>query len=129
MITVAEASARVLATARPLPSETVPLLRATGRVLASTIEADRDFPPFNRVAMDGIAVAHAAWAGGQTEFAIEHTQYAGAPAQPLQKAQAAVEVMTGAVLPPGTDAVVRYEDLQLENNRARVKFHRPPRRA
>ena len=125
MITVAEASARVLATARPLPSETVPLLRATGRVLASTIEADRDFPPFNRVAMDGIAVAHAAWAGGQTEFAIEHTQYAGAPAQPLQKAQAAVEVMTGAVLPPGTDAVVRYEDLHLENNRARIQIPPP----
>ncbi|OGX83278.1 hypothetical protein BEN47_17550 [Hymenobacter lapidarius] len=125
MISVAEAFARVLATARPLPAETVPLPEALGRVLAETLTADRDFPPFNRVAMDGIAVVHAAWTAGQTEFAIEHTQYAGAPPQPLQSAQAAVEVMTGAVLPPGTDVVVRYEDILLENNRATIQIAPP----
>ena len=124
MITVAEAFARVLATARPLPPETVALPQAAGRVLAETLVADRDFPPFNRVAMDGIAVVHAAWAGGQTEFAIEHTQYAGAPPQPLQNPQHAIEVMTGAVLPPGTDVVIRYEDILLADNRATVQI--PP---
>jgi molybdopterin molybdotransferase len=75
--------------------------------------------------MDGIAVVHAAWAAGQSEFTIEHTQYAGAPPQPLQDPQAAVEVMTGAVLPPGTDVVVRYEDLLLENNRASIQIPPP----
>ena len=124
MITVAEAFARVLATARPLPPETVALPQAAGRVLAETLVADRDFPPFNRVAMDGIAVVHAAWAGGQTEFAIEHTQYAGAPPQPLQNPQHAIEVMTGAVLPPGTDVVIRYEDILLADNRTIVQI--PP---
>ena len=74
MLTPAEATARVLATARPLPSETVALPHATGRVLAETLVADRDFPPFNRVAMDGIAVVHATWAGGQSAFEIAHTQ-------------------------------------------------------
>ncbi|WP_035559071.1 molybdopterin molybdotransferase MoeA [Hymenobacter sp. IS2118] len=125
MLSVAEAFARVLATARPLPAETVPLPEALGRVLAESLTADRDFPPFNRVAMDGIAVVHAAWAAGQTEFAIEHTQYAGAPPQPLQDPQAAVEVMTGAVLPPGTDVVVRYEDTALENSRATIQIAPP----
>ncbi|WP_426060530.1 molybdopterin molybdotransferase MoeA [Hymenobacter sp. B1770] len=125
MLTVTEAFARVLATACPLPPETVPLPQAAGRVLAESLTADRDFPPFSRVAMDGIAVVHAAWAGGQTEFAIEHTQYAGAPPQPLLNAQAAVEVMTGAVLPPGTDVVIRYEDIQLENNRATIQIPPP----
>ena len=125
MLSVAEAFARVLATARPLPSETVALPHAAGRVLAETLTADRDFPPFNRVAMDGIAVAHATWAAGQTEFAIEHTQYAGAPPQPLRNPQAAVEVMTGAMLPPGTDAVVRYEDILLENDRATIQIPPP----
>ena len=124
MITVAEAFARVLATARPLPPETVALPLAAGRVLAETLVADRDFPPFNRVAMDGIAVVHAAWAGGQTEFTIEHTQYAGAPPQPLQNPQYAIEVMTGAVLPPGTDVVIRYEDILLADNHATVQI--PP---
>ena len=125
MLSVAEAFARVLATARPLPPETLPLPRAAGRVLAETLTADRDFPPFNRVAMDGIAVQHAAWAAGQTEFVIEHTQYAGAPPQPLQHPQHAIEVMTGAVLPPGTDAVVRYEDILLADNRATIQIPSP----
>ena len=125
MTTVAEAFAHVLATARPLPPETVPLPAAAGRVLAETLTADRDFPPFDRVAMDGIALAHAAWASGQTAFAIEHTHYAGAPAYALQNAQAAVEVMTGAVLPTGTDVVVRYEDILLSDNRAAVQIPPP----
>ena len=125
MLTPAEAEAHVLATARPLPPETVALPHAAGRVLAETLVADRDFPPFNRVAMDGIAVAHAAWAGGQTEFPIEHTQYAGAPPQPLQNPEAAMEVMTGAVLPPGTDVVIRYEDILLHDNRATIQIPPP----
>jgi len=125
MLSVTEAFARVLATAHPLPPETVPLPQAAGRILVETLTADRDFPPFNRVAMDGIAVVHAAWAAGQTEFRIEHTQYAGAPPHSLQNPQAAVEVMTGAVLPPGTDVVVRYEDILLADNRATVQIPPP----
>ncbi|QIL76681.1 molybdopterin molybdotransferase MoeA [Hymenobacter sp. HDW8] len=114
MISVAEAERLVLATARPLPTETVPLLVATGRVLRQDLTADRDFPPFNRVAMDGIALTYAAIAGGQIEFPIESIQFAGAPPQPLQNPQAAVEIMTGAVLPPGADTVVRYEDVTFQ---------------
>ena len=125
MLSPAEATARVLTTARPLLPETVALPQAAGRVLAETLTADRDFPPFNRVAMDGIALAHATWAGGQTEFPIEHTQYAGAPSQPLQNPHNAIEVMTGAVLPPGTDVVVRYEDILLHDNRATIRILPP----
>jgi molybdopterin molybdotransferase len=125
MLSPAEATARVLATARPLPPETVPLPHAAGRILAETLTADRDFPPFNRVAMDGIAVAHAAWAGGQTAFQIQHAQYAGAPPRPLLDPQQAVEVMTGAVLPEGTDVVVRYEDILLADNRAAIQISPP----
>ncbi|MET4075665.1 molybdopterin molybdotransferase MoeA [Hymenobacter sp. UYCo722] len=125
MISPAEATARVLATARPLPSETLALPHAAGRILAETLTADRDFPPFNRVAMDGIAVAFAAWAGGQSEFEIAHTQYAGEPTRALPSPQQAVEVMTGAVLPVGADAVVRYEDILLHDNRATIQIPPP----
>jgi len=111
MISVEEATRLVLATARPLPAETIALTAATGRVLLAPLYADRDFPPFHRVAMDGIALAFAAIEAGQTDFPIEATQLAGAPPQPLQNSRAAVEIMTGAVLPPGTDVVVRYEDV------------------
>ncbi|GAA4353409.1 molybdopterin molybdotransferase MoeA [Hymenobacter saemangeumensis] len=125
MLNVAEAYARVLSTTRPLPPETVALPAAAGRLLAQDLVADRDFPPFHRVAMDGIALAHAAWAAGQTEFAIEGSQFAGAPSVPLQSPLAAREVMTGAVLPPGTDTVVRYEDLSLADGRATLLIPPP----
>ena len=125
MLSPAEATARVLATARPLPPETVALPHAAGRILAENLSADRDFPPFNRVAMDGIAVTFASWAGGQTEFEIAHTQYAGEPARPLPSPRQAVEVMTGAVLPPGADVVIRYEDLLLHDNRATIQIPPP----
>ncbi|TGE21360.1 molybdopterin molybdotransferase MoeA [Hymenobacter aquaticus] len=114
MISVDEATRQVLATARALPPETVPLPLAVGRVLLEPLYADRDFPPFHRVAMDGIALAFKAVAAGQTAFPIAATQLAGMPPQPLLDEHAAVEIMTGAALPPGTDTVVRYEDLEFQ---------------
>ncbi|MGI4886645.1 MAG: molybdopterin molybdotransferase MoeA [Janthinobacterium lividum] len=127
MISIAEAYARVLATAHPLPPETLPLPEAAGRILAEGLAADRDFPPFDRVAMDGIAVVHAAWAGGQTVFPVAHAQFAGAPARPLPGPGVAVEVMTGAVLPLGADVVVRYEDITIENQQATINIAPPAR--
>ncbi|WP_324674445.1 molybdopterin molybdotransferase MoeA [Hymenobacter sp. GOD-10R] len=114
MLSVEEATRSILATARPLPSETVPFLAALGRVLRQDVTADRDFPPFDRVAMDGIALNYSAVAAGQIRFVIEKTQFAGQAPAPLTDPAAAIEIMTGAALPPGTDAVVRYEDILIE---------------
>ncbi|TVT37237.1 molybdopterin molybdotransferase MoeA [Hymenobacter setariae] len=113
MLSVADAYQQILATARPLPSETMPLAAAVGRVLHQDIVADRDFPPYNRVTMDGIAISFAALEAGKTTFPIERTQLAGAVPEPMANAQAAIEIMTGAALPPGTDTVIRYEDLDI----------------
>jgi molybdopterin molybdotransferase len=118
MLSVEEATRLVLATAQPLSAETVSLTAALGRILRQDITADRDFPPFNRVAMDGIALAYEAVAGGQMQFVIEKTQFAGQPPEPLTDSTAAIEIMTGAALPPGTDAVVRYEDILIEEDAA-----------
>jgi molybdopterin molybdotransferase len=57
--------------------ETVPFELASGRVLAEDIKADRDLPPFNRVTMDGIAIAYKAIEQGITTFKIKATQAAG----------------------------------------------------
>ncbi|MGI4762040.1 MAG: molybdopterin molybdotransferase MoeA [Janthinobacterium lividum] len=129
MISVEDAYRQVLATARPLPTETVPLAAAVGRVLRQAIVADRDFPPYNRVTMDGIALAYSSLAAGQTTFPIERTQLAGAEPTPLANPQAAVEIMTGAALPPGTDTVIRYEDLDFSDEPSRRVTVRvaPPR--
>ncbi|OWP63808.1 molybdopterin molybdenumtransferase MoeA [Hymenobacter amundsenii] len=118
MISVAEATRLVAATIRPLGVEYLSLTLAAGLVLREDLRADRDFPPFNRVAMDGIALNYAALAAGQQEFRIESTQFAGQPPVAVADAKAAIEIMTGAMLPAGVDTVIRYEDLTFRNDEA-----------
>jgi molybdopterin molybdotransferase len=90
----------------------VSLLESLGKVLAENIVADRDFPPFDRVAMDGVAIKKL----HTTDFIIEKTQYAGEPQKALEDTQNCIEVMTGAVLPLGCDTVIRYEDVNIQEN-------------
>jgi molybdopterin molybdotransferase len=90
----------------------VSLLESLGKVLAENIVADRDFPPFDRVAMDGIAIKKKY----KIDFIIEKTQYAGESPKTLEDTQKCIEVMTGAVLPLGCDTVIRYEDVSIQEN-------------
>ncbi|MBO3271217.1 molybdopterin molybdotransferase MoeA [Hymenobacter defluvii] len=113
MTTVEEATRLVLSTVRTLPTERLPLPDTLGRVLRQAVTADRDFPPFNRVAMDGIALNYAAIAQGQTQFEVVGTQFAGQAPTTLASPATTLEIMTGAMLPPGTDTVVRYEDVDI----------------
>ena len=101
-----------------LTTESVPFDKALSRILAETIVADRDFPPFDRVAMDGIAINFDALADGKTAFTVLGTQRAGEPAQPLPDPVACLEVMTGAMLPTGANTVIRYEDIMITNGTA-----------
>ncbi|WP_088844690.1 molybdopterin molybdotransferase MoeA [Hymenobacter gelipurpurascens] len=118
MLSVEEATRLVAATIRPLSVEYISLTLAAGRVLREPLYADRDFPPFNRVAMDGIALRYEALAAGQMEFLVEHTQFAGQVPRPLQDSAAAIEIMTGASLPEGADTVIRYEDVTFRTDEA-----------
>lgn len=115
-------SARDLLSAIDLgwPEETVPLNDARTRVRAQKIIADRDQPPFDRVAMDGIAIDHAAYAAGQRRFPIAWLQAAGATPEPLTDPTKCIEIMTGAALPPGVTTVIRYEDLSREGDAFRL---------
>ena len=118
MLSVAEATRLVAATVRPLGTELLSLSQAAGRLLREDLRADRDFPPFNRVAMDGVALRYEALAAGQREFFVEATQFAGQPPLEAPDPTAAVEIMTGAVLPAGLDTVIRYEDLTFRTDAA-----------
>jgi molybdopterin molybdotransferase len=97
----------------PLPAERVKLADAAGRILREDIEAERDNPPFDRVCMDGVAVASSAFAAGTRKFRVQATQAAGAVPLTLAAPDAAIEAMTGAVLPHGTDCVIPLEDYDL----------------
>ncbi|MFZ9002719.1 MAG: molybdopterin molybdotransferase MoeA [Robiginitalea sp.] len=96
------------------------LAECTGQYLAEDLVADRDFPPFDRVTMDGIAINHAAFAGGQREFPIQQVAPAGTPRMSLRNPSHCIEVMTGAIMPENSDTVIRYEDLEIGNGTARV---------
>jgi molybdopterin molybdotransferase len=107
-LTVAAALEMVLAQAAPLGAETVRLGDSRGRVLAEAINADLDLPPFDRVAMDGYAVRSqdaAAAVALEVVGQVKAGQWGGPRVGPGQ----AVEVMTGAPLPEGADAVIPVE--------------------
>ena len=120
MLTAAEATQAILAAVKALESETVSLAEATGRILAQSVKAERDQPPFDRVMMDGIAIAYADFAEGNRSFPIQSTQAAGDPAQTLKPGNA-IEIMTGASLPAGADCIVPVERIIVNESGAHVE--------
>jgi molybdopterin molybdotransferase len=91
------------------PSEELLLTQAVGRVLAEPITADRDFPPFPRATRDGFAVRADDLARGVTLLRVVGQVRAGDSYDlPLASGEA-VEIMTGAAVPVGADAVVMVE--------------------
>ena len=114
MIHVQEAVGHISSTNIQLPISELPLEKALGKVLAQPLKADRDFPPYHRVTMDGIAIAHKDWNRGQRSFRLTDTQLAGSVPKTFAGPGTCIEVMTGAVLPPGTDTVIKVEELKWE---------------
>lgn len=114
MVSVDEALERVLAAVAPTPPVDIPILEAEGMVAAEDVVAYDNIPPFRNSAMDGYAV-RAAETIGATPNSNVHLRLIGAIAagQPTQievGPGTAVRVMTGAVMPEGADAVVRFEE-------------------
>ena len=113
LLTVNEALAHILEFFAPLPAERVPLLEALDRVLAEDVRAPQDIPPFTNSAMDGFAVRSVDVAGADPSHkmrlqVIGQVAAGEAPSVSVQPGTA-VRIMTGAPLPEGADAVVRFE--------------------
>lgn len=104
------------------PIESRNLEDCIGAYLAEDLLADRDFPPFDRVTMDGIAIVYGTFENGKRTFNIESVAAAGTPQLTLKDTQNCIEVMTGAIMPNGVDTVIRYEDLTIENNQATINL-------
>ena len=117
MLTTAEALEAILAAMPAFPAESVDVANLTGRILRQGIVAERDQPPFDRVMMDGIAIAYSDYAGGARSFPIQATQAAGDPALSLETGKA-VEIMTGASLPANADCIIPVERIRMENGEA-----------
>jgi len=120
MISVEEAESLVLENMTLGPTMSAPIADVHGEVLREAITADRPFPPFHRVAMDGIAFNRQSWCDGRRVFAVAGIQRAGESSRTLDNPDACYEVMTGAVLPEGCDCVVPVEQIEMENGTAKV---------
>lgn len=121
MISVAEADRLLRDHVRLRAAIDVPLAQAGGHILRENIPADRDYPPFDRAAMDGIAVSFEDIRSGIRTFSVRGVQRAGVPPSALTSSATCVEIMTGAALPKGADTVIRYEDLEIEHGCAKVQ--------
>jgi molybdopterin molybdotransferase len=110
---------------QPLGAEDVPLRIAAGRVLADSVVSCVDVPGFDRAAMDGYAVV-AASTEGATAYSglpliVIGDSMPGCPFDGFVSAGQAVRVMTGAPMPPGTDAVLPAEWVEAEPNEAGIR--------
>ncbi len=114
-VSVEEAWRRLEQVARPrVATENVALREACGRIIAETLVSPRDVPPFDNVAVDGYAFAGASLAPeGRTRLRLMPGRAAaGHPHRLPVPEGCALRVLTGAMLPPGTDTVVMEEEVE-----------------
>lgn len=91
-----------------------------GNLTASHLIADRDYPSFHRVMMDGIALSYQTYAQGERHFKVAGVCAAGQPQQKLTSHLECLEIMTGAPLPEGADLVIPYEHLTIREGFAKI---------
>jgi len=120
MVSVQEATSIILSNLFQPKTSKVSLNECLGKILAEPILADRDFPPFDRATMDGIALAFDSYKQGQTNFKIESIQAAGEFQKKLNSNSGCIEIMTGATLPEGTDTIISYEQLEITKEHATI---------
>jgi molybdopterin molybdotransferase len=125
VLTPAEADQLIGQHLQCLPIESLPLAQCAGAVLRENIYAERDQPPYDRVAMDGVALDSQAVSAGERSFRIQATQAAGDAPLTLDAPAHCIEVMTGAVLPLGCDSVVPVERLAIESGHATLEADAP----
>jgi molybdopterin molybdotransferase len=123
VLTPAEADELIGQHLQCLPVESLPLAQCAGAVLRENIYAERDQPPYDRVAMDGIAVSSRAVGTGSRSFRIQAIQAAGDAPLTLAAPADCIEVMTGATLPSGCDSVVAVEELTIADGQAALAAH------
>ncbi|SLN14870.1 Molybdopterin molybdenumtransferase [Roseovarius litorisediminis] len=120
MISVDDALQQLFSMVTPLNHETVPLAQASGRVLARTVTAKRDQPPFAASAMDGYAV-NSDTVEPRARFDVVGEAAAGHRFDGSVTKGKAVRIFTGAPLPLGADRVIIQEDVERDGDRITVK--------
>lgn len=108
---------REVAAGHRLETETLPLSRTHGRILAVDVDAPMALPPFDNSAMDGFAVRHVDLSDGETSLRLVGEQFAGRARDITVGEGECVRITTGAPMPTGTDTVVIKENTRDEGER------------
>lgn len=132
LLRLEEARGRMLAGVQPLSAERVDLGGALGRVLAEPVVTQLSLPPWDNSAMDGFAVRAGDVMGASLAepIALDVIGEVAAGHAPVARVRAgtAIRVLTGALMPPGADAIVPVEDTDAPRGVAqrpeRVSVHR-----
>ena len=120
LISLQDAQTHVLSYCQTQPPVEIPLPQALGSVTAVAIFADSPVPPFDNTAMDGYALRAGDTAGAPVKLKVIGMLPAGvAPTDPVGEGEA-IRIMTGAPMPPGADAVVPIEMVEVEDEGATV---------
>ena len=106
---------RLQAIPRTVETESVPLRQSLGRFLACDVKSDRDYPPFDRSIRDGYAVRAADTGVGVRLKCIGELKAGDTPSVEVTEGTC-VEIMTGAAVPAGADAVVMVEHVRLKDS-------------
>src|SRR5687768_8360858 len=102
-------------------AERVNMRAALGRVLAEDVVSPLDVPAHDNSAMDGYAVRHADLRGdGEATLKVAGSSFAGAPYKGAVKAGEAVRIMTGGVVPQGTDSIVMQEHAKAAGDKVAI---------
>ena len=126
LLTLDAALSQLLAAARPLHDiETVPTLHANGRILAQPVHSSLNVPPADNTSMDGYAVRTADIGAPGTRLTVAQRIPAGHVGQPLNAGEAA-RIFTGALIPPGADAVVMQEQCKADPDTGTVVIEHVP---
>lgn len=120
MLPVAEALARILDGAAPLPAENIPLADASQRILAADVAANLTQPPFDASAMDGYAVRADDLANPSVALRVIGESRAGQAFGSGVEAGMCVRIFTGAPVPAGADTVVMQEDVTVLGETIRI---------
>ena len=122
MISVDTAIEIITDVVEPLPAKTVPFEGSLWLCLAQDVQSDIDMPPFDRAAMDGYAVIAEDTDRAPVELIVIEDIAAGhMPTKKVLRGQAS-KIMTGAAVPEGAEAVVKFEETEdlPSNNRVKI---------
>ena len=115
LLSVDDAFQRIIGDFAPLPPIAVELVQSIGHVLSQDVISSQAVPPFNNSAMDGFALRSIDTVPSRlARLRVTGTAAAGRPSERVVSHGEAIRIMTGAVLPDGADAVVRFEEAEID---------------